>query len=153
MPGRVVFAFFLQPLVAALIAFALFPVIQYMLPGGGSPVDSMDAAVSVAAGAALAAVFVVAFGAVPLFVWMARRGPITLRKTLLAGAALGNLPGVLVAVSLSLNPAAAASGPAGPAGLARAILLPSIVGTACAAVFWLMTRARISRSWPSNQPS
>lgn len=140
--GRVLFAFFLQPLVAAAITFAMFPIIHYLSRAaeGGYSVDYSDAAASVAMGAALAAVFIVPLGAAPLLVWMLRRGPVTLKHTLLAGAALANVPFLLIVLTGGTS---RAPGAFGPLNLFRAIVIPAIVGAASAFVFWLMTRDTI----------
>lgn len=136
---RVVLAFFAQPVVVALLAFALFPVIEYTgrsLDGGRS-VDMLDAAVAVAAGAGLAAVFVVAFCAAPLYARFSRQGPITQTKTLLSGVLLGNVPGAII-VTLQALVGADRRGTVGLAEALRAVLIPSLVGALAALVFWHM---------------
>lgn len=136
---RVVLAFFAQPLVVALLAFAIFPVIEYTSRSlsGMRSVDMLDSAIAVAAGAGLAAVFVVAFGAVPLYAWFTRQGPITRNKVLLSGILLGNLPGVLVVMMQALAGGSRGSAP-GAAEALRAVLIPSFVGAVAALVFWHM---------------
>ena len=142
---RVMFAFALQPLVAGILAFCLFPIIDYTSrwTDGARPVD---AAVSVGFGAALAAVFVVLAVAVPAFVWLRRRGPITHRQTLISGALIGNAPAVLILIGQLMSSAARGEGPRlamsphGAPGLVRAIALGTLIGAACAEVFWRMTR-------------
>ena len=140
--GRVVFAFFAQPLVVALLAFCLFPVIEYSGRSlhGGRSVDMLDAAIAVAAGGALAAVFVVGLAAVPAYVWLSRRGTITRKQVVVSGVLLGNLPGVII---VSLQALAAGGGGShnvsfGVAEALRAALISSLVGAAAALVFWSM---------------
>lgn len=145
---RVVFAFFAQPVVVALLAFALFPAIEYTgrsLDGGRS-VDMLDAAIAVAAGAGFAAVFVVAFGAVPLYARFSRQGPITQTKTVLSGILLGNLPGAII-VTLQALVGGDRRGTAGLAEALRAVLIPSLVGALAAFVFWHM--AGLGRRQPA----
>ena len=148
--GRVLLAFFLQPLVVAALVFVLFPLIDYSGRPlhGGTPIDPMDAAVAVAFGAGFASIFVVAFVAVPVYMWLARRGRVTLRQSLIAGAILGNLPGMLIVVAAALTGAGAEPGLSGLTygllGALRAIAIGAIVGTGAAAAFWWMSGLRRS---------
>ena len=147
---RVLVGLVMQPLVAAAAALALFPVLEYT----GRAVDYTDrvggvhhvryssgGAASVAFGAALAAVFVVVFGALPAIGWVTRRRPITLAASLIAGAVLGNLPGVVILFLTWLNDAwARDAGRSGVLGLLRAVAFGSLVGMACGAAFWWIVR-------------
>lgn len=141
-------AFFAQPLAVAILVFILFPLIDYSGRPlhGGRPSDPIDAAAAVAFGAAFAAVFVVAFIAAPLFVWLQRRGRVTLRHALVAGAILGNLPGVLIVAAAAITGAGNEPGLAGLTygllGALRAVTIGAIIGTASAAVFWWMSGLR-----------
>jgi hypothetical protein len=134
---RVLVGLFVQPLVAALTAFILFPALDRTASVAGAyqgrASNPLDAAISVAFGAAFAAVFVVVFGALPAIAWLTRRRPITLPLTLVAGALLGNAP----AAAILLLTAVTGGAPPMRAGmLVRALLFGAAVGTSCAAVFW-----------------
>lgn len=118
-----------QPVVAAALAYATFPVLAYT----GGPLygrttsDLFGAEIAVAAGAAMLA-FPVAFaGALPLFLWLAKRGPISLKLSLLSGIALANavvLPFVVTGTSY------------GVPGAIRAMAFAAMHGAAGALVFW-----------------
>jgi len=97
----------------------------------------------VALGAAVAAVFVVIVGAIPVIAWLARRGPVTLGKALISGALLGNLPIVVILVLAALT--GNLRGPESASGISVLRTLQSaafgaFVGMACAFVFWLIVR-------------
>jgi hypothetical protein len=147
---RVLVGFAIQPFVAACAAFVLFPAVDLMgraLHAGrlGNPVG---AAVSLAAGAGLVAVFVTILGALPAFAWLLRRGPITRTKVLAGGALLGNAPLIVVFI-LALASKAALGEPidldlaSGMIGSIRAVGLGSGIGTVSAGVFWLVIRRSI----------
>lgn len=146
--GRVLFAFFVQPLVVAILVFLFFPLIDYsgrpLL--GGRPSDPMGAAIAVAFGAGFASVFVVAFLAAPAYVWLQRRGRVTFRQTLISGAVLGNLPGVLIVAAAAMTGAGSEPGLTGltygALGALRAIAIGTVIGTGAAAVFWWMSGLR-----------
>ena len=119
-----------QPVVAAALAFATFPILEVTGRGYVGVTDDMfGAAIAVAAGAAFLA-FVVAFaGALPLFLWLAKRGPISLKQALLCGIALGNapvLPFLLTGTTYGIE------------GTIRAIAFAALHGAAGALVFWAM---------------
>ena len=146
---RVLVGLVMQPLVAAAAAFLLFPALEYTgralenldRPAGLHYSRSSGGAISVAFGAALAAVFVVVFGALPAIGWVTRRRPITLAASLIAGAVLGNLPGVVILFLTWLNDAwARDAGRSGVLGLLRAVAFSSLVGMACGAAFWWIVR-------------
>lgn len=145
---RVLVAFALQPLVAASIAFAIAPIVEYtggQLYGGRS-VGPGGVAVSLAFAAGLVAVFVIPLAAFPVFAWLVSRGPVTRRRVLVSGALLGNLPGVVILALAALQklqrgePLDIARFTFGWLGLIRALSLGAFVGMASASVFWLMVR-------------
>lgn len=150
---RVLVAFAAQPLVAALIAFAIFPIIEWTSRwlDGGRFGDPLQAAVSVALGAALVTILVVPLVALPAFAWLVRRGPLTRRRVLVSGALLGNVPGVAIVLLVAVH--ALTSGnhleltrvTHDPLGLIRAGALGSFVGLVSASVFWLMIRRHMSQ--------
>jgi hypothetical protein len=149
---RLLVAFTAQPLAAALIAFAIFPIIEWTSRwlDGGRLVDPFGAALSVAAGAGVVAVFVVPLAALPAFAWLMRRGPITRRRVLVSGAMLGNAP-IAAIVGLDAIHAVWSGDTQGLArvtrdalGIVRASAFASFVGLACAFVFWLMIRRYVT---------
>ena len=136
---RILIGLVAQPLVAGAAAFLLFPALDYTAAAAGvyqgRLSDPTGAARSVAVGAALAAVFVVVFGALPAIAWLSRRRPITLTDSLIAGGLLGNAPAAFIFVLATLN-GSWSSGPPNALALVRAVAFGSSVGLACGAVFW-----------------
>jgi hypothetical protein len=118
-----------QPVVAAALAFATFPLLERTgrTLYGGMSVDLFDAGIAVAAGAGMLAFFVAFVGALPLFLWLARRGTISLTHALLCGLALGNAP---------LLPFILAGTSYGALGAVRAMAFATLHGAAGAFVFW-----------------
>ena len=138
---RVWLAFLLMPPVSAGAAAVVFPVLSLGgATNGGSGVFAFIAAI--------ASVFVTVAGALPMFLSLKRRGPISFSRTLWAGAALGNAPGALYAILILLftlvHIAAGTisqhlSTPASLlAGALRVAMLGTAVGTISAAVFWVI---------------
>jgi hypothetical protein len=145
---RVLVGLAAQPLVTAAAAFLLFPVLDYNTRALGlarGRYDAMAAAVSVAFGAAFAAVFVTPLVALPCIAWARRRGPLTLGKSLVGGALLGNVPAAAIVVLASIN-----GGWAQPSSdwtivhaVVRALLVVAFgagVGVAGALAFWAIVR-------------
>ena len=118
---RVFLGFLVQPFVAALCGFVIFLAVlddgRSFAPSGSTLSGSIWAARAFAFAAGLLAFFVTPLAALPLFVWLRRRGPITLAKTLGSGAALGN---VLTVVAPTFS----------------ALVVGTAVGMTCAAAFW-----------------
>ena len=138
---RVLVGLLVQPLVAVAAAFALFPALDYTAAAAGiyqgRLSDPAAAAASVAAGAGIASVFVLVFGALPAIGWLAARRPITLGASLIAGAALGNVPPmVILALAASNRAIAWAPWLVAAFGLIRALAFGACVGMVCGAAFW-----------------
>ena len=137
--GRVAIALLLMPFVSAALGFLLFPLLALTMEG--RPADMIDGAVAFGLGMGIAAVLVIVFGALPLLVWLLKRGPVTLRHALLAGAVLGNLPWVPFAIrllSMGLGWEVLTGGHQWLLGAWRAVLFGSAIGMASAGVFWLL---------------
>jgi hypothetical protein len=137
---RVFLGFLVQPLVAALFGFVTFPIVEVTgrpLYGGFTP-DVGEAALAFGLGAGIVGLFVAVFAALPLFVWLRRRGPITLTKTLVSGALLGNALTVVVVVLAVLGRSGinAQSPTYGLLGGIRVVVFGTATGVACAALFW-----------------
>ena len=138
------YGFAVQPFVAGLMGFVLFPVIAISGRGlySGYPSDMLDAAVSMAFGMGIAGLVVTVFAAVPLFARLLRRGHISQGEVLFSGALLGNIPSALIVLGLVLRILNDGGSPDlnnttyGVPGAARAIVLGSVVGAGSAAVFW-----------------
>jgi hypothetical protein len=148
--------FALVPLVAGALSFVAFltmlpppPLPRRVIAGsrvassGGS--SSIDKAVAAAAGAVLLAVPVTVLASVPAVTWLARRGRVTLRTSLLAGAALGNAPFVVPLIVGLLYQFAHGTLPDNPAdlwhaaaGTFRVIASGCFVGAGSAGAFWLI---------------
>jgi hypothetical protein len=146
--------FALVPLVAGALSFVAFLTFWTLLPqrpvvagtmiasGGSSTIDN---ALAAAAGAVLLAILVTVFAAVPAVSWLAGRGRVTLRTSLLLGAALGNAPfviGLIVGLVYQIAHGTVPDHPAelwyGAAGALRVMASGCFVGAGSAAAFWLI---------------
>ena len=144
---RVLAGLAVQPVAAFAAAFVAFPALIYTGSAVGNypgafP-DPTGAAASVAFAAALASVFVCIAGALPAIAWLARRGPLTLAKSLVSGAVLGNMPAavILILAALTGNLVVPETGPAiDVVRMLPTIGFGAIVGMACAFVFWMIAR-------------
>src|SRR5215213_8297334 len=103
--SRLFLAFAVQPFATALLAFVLFPIVEYTGRPlyGGQPASFLDGAVAFAMGVGVTALFVTVLAALPLFVWLQKRGPVTSEQVFASGAILGNLPSALIMASLVLS--------------------------------------------------
>jgi len=133
-------AFLLVPFASAAVGVLVFPLVAFGI--GGRAADMLDGAIAFGLGMGIASIFVTGFGAFPLLVWLLKRGPVTLRQSLLAGAALGNLPVILIVIRL-LSMGAGweevfVGGRDWLFGAIRAVLFASTIGLASAAVFWVV---------------
>ena len=121
----------IQPLLAGGLAFVSFPVLLLDRSGrslaGGFPGDVTDAALSVAAGSGIVAVFVTLLCVLPTAAWLMPRRRIRLREALLFGFGFGNLPFVV---------GTALAGAYGVTGFARGVAFSSLLGLTGAAAFW-----------------
>jgi hypothetical protein len=96
---------------------------------------------------------VTAAGAVPVVLWLMKRGPVSLGQLMTVGLVLGNAPFVLYVVGLVL-PLTITHVIAGTmsqhlmpisdlvAGTLRALAIGSVMGTVSAIVFWMVGIAR-----------
>jgi hypothetical protein len=140
---RLLAGFAMQPVVAAAVGFVSFPAID--LSGraiglyAGVPANSLDAAISIAAGAAMVAFVITLVVAVPAVIVGVRRGMLTRNRVLLAGMILGNLPLALIAVLATAN-GDLASG-VGLGAAIRAFITGSLFGLAGASVFWAIAKS------------
>jgi hypothetical protein len=143
-PLRLLAGLALAPPTAVLFALGTYHVLwtSGMLSGGG-PIDSTDAAAALAMGVGLIAV-VMTGCALPLLAWLKGRGPLSLSKVLLLGAALGNAPFAIIVFAIIIGHPIreTLSGDIGrfwygvPGALER-ITIGLVSGTASAAVYWL----------------
>ena len=143
-----------QPFVAAALAFALFPLVDYtgrMVYGGGRTVDPIETAVGFGVMAGVAASVVTGLIAYPSLIWLLKRGPLTRTQTMIGGVVLGNVPGVLIVLLLAVRHLSREVSPTlenttyGAAGAVRIIMLGSILGLVCALVFWRRAGRHLSR--------
>jgi hypothetical protein len=114
-----------QPFLAAAVTFVLFPVVA---DRAGRSTDPLDAALSVAFGAAIVAFFMAIVCVLPAGLWAMRRNTLTLGRTILRGVCIANIPGILLTV-LSGH---------GVLVPLRAVALASAIGVAGAAMFWVI---------------
>ena len=146
--GRRLLAFALMPVINTLMAFVAFPTLRVLRERGefAVVVGSDHGAYVLAVLTGLTAAIVTIAGAVPLFYKMVKRGPVTLKQTLLAGLALGNAPFVvitLVTIMFALMHVAAgtirdhlAPLPDLIAGNLALIAIGSLLGIVSSAIFW-----------------
>src|SRR5512134_1676807 len=95
-----------QPFVAAALAFALFPLIDYtgrLVYGGGRTIDPVETAVGFGVMTGVVASFVTGFVAYPSLQWLLKRGPLTRAQTVIGGVVLGNVPGALIVLLLAVR--------------------------------------------------
>lgn len=151
--NRLLLGLVLQPFVAAALAFALFPLVEYtgrMVYGGGRPVDLMDAAPGFAIIAGVLASFATGF-AYPSILWLLGRGPLTRAQTIVAGIVFGNIPGVLTIFGLAAWHLRRGVTPTpenltyGWGGAVRVVVLGSVLGLVCASVFWWVAGRHLNR--------
>ena len=127
---RIIAGFAIQPVVAGLIAYLLFPMVASVR--GLSRPHASGAAVSVAAGAVIVALCTLVV-AVPLFAWRVSRGRISFAETLAWGGALAVVP---------LLGLFAASGQATSHNVVRVFFPGVIFGLVSSALFWLIAIRR-----------
>lgn len=133
---RLLAGFVVQPFAAAMLGFIAFPLIDLTLEGGGTT-DPIGAAISIALGAGLAAIFVTVCGAFPVVVWFLKRGPLRLRQILWGGVVLGNLPfAVIVLLAIVTNNVSAGTS---LLGLLRSLAFGALFGVVGAALFWAIS--------------
>ena len=142
---RVFWGIVVQPFVAGGLAFISVPALLLDRSGrtlaGGFPSDAIDAARSVAIGAALVALIVALAGALPTAVWLAKRRRVSLGEALLFGLGFGNLPFAVGAIL---------AGTYGLSGVLRAMAFASLLGLAGAAAFWTIALREQNVSRPPN---
>ena len=127
---RIMAGFAIQPVVAGLIGYLVFPLIA--AARGLSQPYASGAAVSVAAGAVIASLCTLVV-AVPLFAWRVSRGRISFAETLAWGGVLAVVP-LLVLF--------AASGQATAHNVVRVFFPGLIFGLMGSAAFWLIAIRR-----------
>ncbi len=115
-------------------------------------------AVAVAVQLGVVGFFVAFCAALPLFLWLRSRGPITARKTLVSGAVLGNLPIAFVLLLVALRaliglligpldgPPNVHPTPHDPFGLIRGPVFATAIGVTCAAAFWRIVGPHLQAS-------
>jgi hypothetical protein len=142
--------FAILPFVAAALAYVGFPIFEASARSqlGGSPASMNDSALAFAAGTFFVAVFVTAFGAVPIVTSMLRRGPVSLKQSVIGGVALGNAPFLLVVTAMLIvqiftaSPSSAGTHWYGLSGALRTITMSTLMGAALGSVFWVVALRR-----------
>ena len=142
-----------QPFLAAALGFALFPLVDdtgRLVYDAGRTVDPIQTAATFGVMAGVVASFVTGLGAYPTLRWLLKRGPLTRAQTMIGGAVLGNVPGVLIVLLLAARHLSRGVAPTldntmyGAAGAARIVLLGSFLGLVCALVFWRLAGRHLS---------
>jgi hypothetical protein len=151
----------IQPFVAAGLAFVSFPLVDYTGRPlyGGFPVDPVASAISFSFGVGLVALVVTVCGVLPTVLYLLKRGPLSLKKVLVGGAALGNAPFILLVAAILVSHFA--RGTMSPdvgrlwygfRGAVRATAISSYLGVGSAAVFWLVAGRRLGAASDSGAP-
>jgi hypothetical protein len=148
MNRRIVAAFTVVPVVVFVAARLGFPIVWSMSGNRGQIISPAEPATAFAALTGFIGLLVTLFGAVPVFVWMKKRGPVSLSRTIGAGIVLGNTPMVAIAIgalyftvlhivggtiSQHLSPPIDVI-----AGFVRLSAIGSVLGASSAFVFWLV---------------
>jgi hypothetical protein len=122
----------LQPILAAALTYAAFPLIDYTGRPlyGGRASDSADAALALSLGVGVVAALVTIVGVFPAVVWLVKRIDVTFGRAILGGVLFGNLP-VVIGTLLA--------GSYGPAGFLRAAVMGTTLGICGAALFWVIS--------------
>lgn len=142
-------AFAAVPFLDALVAFFGFPLVWYIGGHTGRPQDPTEAAGSFALLIGLMGLVVTVGGAVPIVLWLMKRGAVSLRELITAGVLLGNVPFVLYVVGLVLpltvlhlirGSMAQHLMPLSDliVGTLRAVAIGSVLGALSSLVFWLL---------------
>jgi hypothetical protein len=134
---RLFAGFIVQPVLAGVLAFGVFPFLLLDRNGrtiaGGFPTDVSDAALSVAVSAAIVAFFITLVGALPIAVWLTKRRMVSLGESLLWGLGFGNVPIVLGTIL---------AGTHGLEGFVRGAAFASLLGMAGAVTLWTIALRR-----------
>lgn len=133
---RVLVGLVVQPIVAGVATFVLFPLFD----------DRVYGALSMAFATGLAAVFVTLLGALPAIAWCSR-GPVTFTRTAVAGAILGIVPVLVLMLLVALH----GEGVTANSSVTNFILdgsragsFGATIGLVCATVFWWVAGRRLS---------
>jgi hypothetical protein len=140
---RVERAFLLQPFVCAVSGFALFPILAST--HGGRTHDLLQAAIACGVVTGVVAALIAGIAAFT-FGRLRKLGPITAARTLLYGAAFGNIPAALVIVGTLIVRRDIAALADAVAGSQRAIVFGTAIGVMSSAVFWLMAGRYVTSS-------
>lgn len=145
--ARLLIAFAVAPFAAGAVMFIILLALWYsgVHAFEGPPAEPVDVAVGIAFGVTIIAIYVIGCGAVPAVIWLANRGPLPLRKVLLLGAVLGNVPFALIIAGIILTQFVNGTLSSevgrlwyGFPGAIRNIALGVVIGMSSAAVFWLI---------------
>ena len=110
----------------------------------GAPIHSVDAAESLGLGIAILAVVMLG-GVIPGVAWLSRTGRLSIGSLVMLGAALGNVPFVVIVVGIML--AAITRGESltdighywyGPTGALVRVVLGAITGMGAALIYWVV---------------
>src|SRR5687768_5677863 len=91
---RICLGLIVQPFVSAGLAFVAYPLLERSGRAihGGTDLDPLRSAIAMALAASMAAFFVTIVAALPAVVWVLKRYPLTMRRVVVSGVILGNLP-------------------------------------------------------------
>jgi hypothetical protein len=149
---RMLAGFAIAPVVAAAIALVAYQAFFNLglFPSGAS-LDSMDHAASLGMGTLILAVLMT-FAAVPAVLVLREHRPLSLRRLLLLGAAVGNVPLTLIVAGILLTQVAGGRSVIeasrlweGLSGLLVRVAMGLVCGMGSAAAFWTVALAGVER--------
>src|SRR5437667_10004873 len=98
---RMLAGFVVVPPTAVLITLTTYDALWHAgLLADGAPIHTLDSAASLGTGVAILAVLMTVVGVVPGVLWLMNRHQLSLRRLLLLGAALGNVPFAVIIVGV-----------------------------------------------------
>jgi flagellar biogenesis protein FliO len=129
---RIFLGLLIQPIVAAVLGFITFPLLEWSHPLLQSDVSvsgSIQPAIAEGIAVSMAASLVTLLAAFPAAVWVLKRYQFTLGRAVMSGLVLGNLiPAIAIVLCASY----------GLLGLVRLIVFGSLLGVAGAVAFWMV---------------
>ena len=148
---RFVAAVLVIPLFDAALGYLAFPIVWWLGNHGAyRPISFPQAALAFGTLAGALGLLVMITAAVPIAVWLIRRGQRSIQHFVVAGAVLGNLPfAVYLSIELLFTSMHLIGGTLAEhlsptaellAGGLRAVLIGSSMGIASGVVFWLIAR-------------
>lgn len=126
---RVQMGLAVQPFVAAALGFAFFPV--HAASHGGRSTDLLGTAIVHAVFVGITATLITGCAAYPVLCWLLARGRVTLARTVLIGALLGNIPSAIALLGIAIGTVNRAGALPDPAILVGGVWRLTVLGSGC----------------------